>query len=518
MNSLQDTPAGVEALSGLSRFRAGLRACFTRRGDALFEAADAMLCAQGPVRSPVELSLEPEFPAGTAPSTTPWKGRISSSCLRHLLAGLSAPARAGEPLMFAIDITPHARPDAQYADERTMVQVRGKGGDRWLPGWPYSLLVGIQWGSSSWVDPIEARRLRPGEEHTDVTIGQITGLLKDLTATGTWQPGDPPPLVLLDAGNYATDLTHALAGHDVQLLVRLRTTRVFYLDPAPRRPGQMGAPARHGAEFSCSDPARRHAPDFERTAESGQYGTVTVRAWTGLHRKLGSTGRWASWPRDKQLPIVRGTVLQVAVGHLPDGRKPPKDLWLWHAGPVPADPDLLWKAYLRRFDQEHFHRFAKSYLGLASAHLNSAAATDRWVSLAMGAYAQLRLARHLVDDLRRPWHPRPDPAKPLSPCKVRLGSADSAHESAHPPTRPNPPAPARAARKARRTARNPGDRPTARANRPPANTKSDDGSLNCKLSFPGFGHFGRLPASVLLPRRGPSSPRRFQGSACRRPG
>jgi hypothetical protein len=268
---------------------------------------------------------------------------------------------------------------------------------------------------------IEARRLRPGEEHTDVTIGQITGLLKDLTATGKQQPGDPPPLVLLDAGNYATDLTHALAGHDVQLLVRLRTTRVFYRDPPPRRPGQMGAPPRHGAEFSCSDPARRHAPDFERTAQSGLYGTITVRAWTGLHQKLGSTGRWASWPRDKQLPIVRGTVLQVVVGHLPDGRKPPKDLWLWHAGPVPADPDLLWKAYLRRFDQEHFHRFAKSYLGLASAHLNSAAATDRWVALAMAAYAQLRLARHLVDDLRRPWHPRPDPGKPLSPCKVRLG-------------------------------------------------------------------------------------------------
>jgi hypothetical protein len=39
----------------------------------------------------------------------------------------------------------------------------------------------------------------------------------------------------------------------------------------------------------------------------------------------------------------------------------------------------------------------------------------------MAAYAQLRLARHLVDDLRRPWHPRPGPGKPLSPCKVRLG-------------------------------------------------------------------------------------------------
>lgn len=175
------------------------------------------------------------------------RGRISSSRLRRLLAGLSAPARAGEPLMFAIDATPHARPDAQYADERTMVQVRGKGGDRWVPGWPYSLLAGIQWGSSSWVDPIEARRLRPGEEHTDVTIGQVTGLLNDLTATGKRQPGDPPPLVLLDAGNYATDLTCALAGYDVQLLVRLRTTRVFYPGPpaaAAGPDGRAGAPWR----------------------------------------------------------------------------------------------------------------------------------------------------------------------------------------------------------------------------------------------------------------------------------
>ena len=72
MDSLQDAPARVEALCGLSRFRAGLHACFTRRGDALFELADAMLCAQGPVRSPVELSLEPESAAGMALFTMPW--------------------------------------------------------------------------------------------------------------------------------------------------------------------------------------------------------------------------------------------------------------------------------------------------------------------------------------------------------------------------------------------------------------------------------------------------------------
>jgi hypothetical protein len=39
----------------------------------------------------------------------------------------------------------------------------------------------------------------------------------------------------------------------------------------------------------------------------------------------------------------------------------------------------------------------------------------------MVAYTHLRLAGHLVDDLRRPWHPRPDPSRPLSPYQVRLG-------------------------------------------------------------------------------------------------
>ena len=88
MDSLQDTPARVEALSGLSRFRAGLHACFTRRGDALFELADAMLCAQGPVRSPVELSLEPEFRRGHGSVDDALaRGPDQHGRLRRLLAG-----------------------------------------------------------------------------------------------------------------------------------------------------------------------------------------------------------------------------------------------------------------------------------------------------------------------------------------------------------------------------------------------------------------------------------------------
>ncbi|GGW68535.1 hypothetical protein GCM10010381_61750 [Streptomyces xantholiticus] len=51
----------------LSRFRDEFHSCLTRRADALFELADAVLCADGPVRSLVELSL-----VGEAPSWAWW--------------------------------------------------------------------------------------------------------------------------------------------------------------------------------------------------------------------------------------------------------------------------------------------------------------------------------------------------------------------------------------------------------------------------------------------------------------
>ena len=418
---VESDPSCVRALRV---FRRELLGCLTRRGDALFELTDAMLCAQGRVVSPVELSLEPEFRRGHGSVYAALgRGRIDEAALRRLLVGQVAAARPGEPLMFAIDTTPLARPDAVYADSRTMVQVRGKGGDVYLPGWSYSIVVGISWGVSSWVDPIHARRLAPADDHTEVTLAQVRGLLDDLAATGKQPSGGPPPLVMLDAGNDASALSHELAGEYVQVLIRLRSNRVFYTEAGHRRPGQRGAPRRHGQKLSLADPASGPPPDHELSAHSARYGTVRVQAWPNLHQELGRSGHWAGWPPDTRLPIVAGTVIRISVQRLPGGRKPHKDIWLFHTAPPGVEPDLdlLWKAYLRRFDQEHFHRFAKVYLGLQAAHLASAAATDRWVQLTLAAYTQLRLASILAGGQCRPWYPRPKPGAVASPYRTRLG-------------------------------------------------------------------------------------------------
>jgi DDE superfamily endonuclease len=419
-----DEAPPARTLADLDTFRHRLMGCLTRRGDALFELADAMACTSGRVYSPAELSLEPEFRRGHGSAYAALNhGRIDHIALRRLLVEQVAPARPGQPLMFGIDTTPLARPDATFADNRTMVQVRGKGGDVFLPGWSYSVMVAIAWGSSSWVDPLEARRLKPADNHTEVTLDQIRDLLADLAATGKQAPHAPPPLVLLDAGNDPTALAYELHGTWVQTLTRLNSKRVFYTDAPKRAPGQRGAPRRHGRKLSLSNPDSGPPPHTELTAQSPRYGTVRVQAWRNMHQQLQRDGHWAHWPPDTELPIVRGTVIRVSVEHLPGGRKPLKDIWLFHSAPPGTEPDidLLWKAYLRRFDQKHFHRFGKVYLGLRSAHLSSAAATDRWVHLALAVYAQLRTASTLTDEIRRPWHPKPTPGSVASPYQTRLG-------------------------------------------------------------------------------------------------
>jgi hypothetical protein len=85
---------------------------------------------------------------------------------------------------------------------------------------------------------------------------------------------------------------------------------------------------------------------------------------------------------------VRGTVVLVEVNRLPARPYPPQRLWLWWAGAGTPDLDLLWRAYVRRFDLEHTPRVR---------HPEQA---DRGTWLVVAVSTQLRLARPWVVDRR----------------------------------------------------------------------------------------------------------------------
>ena len=60
--------------------------------------------------------------------------------------------------------------------------------------------------------------------------------------------------------------------------------------------------------------------------ETGRYGTAGRLAWGRLHQQLARRAGWEG--HDGELPVVEGTVIRLAVGHLP-GDRSPEPLWLW---------------------------------------------------------------------------------------------------------------------------------------------------------------------------------------------
>jgi DDE superfamily endonuclease len=82
-----------QARQRLAGFRRELYRCFAARADALFELADAVLCADGPVKTLAGLSLAPEHQRGHGALYDAVNcGRVQIARLRRALAGLPLPA------------------------------------------------------------------------------------------------------------------------------------------------------------------------------------------------------------------------------------------------------------------------------------------------------------------------------------------------------------------------------------------------------------------------------------------
>jgi hypothetical protein len=405
----------------LASFRQGLHGCFTARADALFELCDAVLCAEGRVQTLVGLSLAPEHRRGHgALYDAVNAGRVDAARLRWSLAALPLPAWPDGRIRLAVDVSNWLRPDAPTSPERMFCHVyaRGKGNAQMIPGWPYSVVAALEPGRTSWTAPLDAVRLGPDDDETEVTAAQVRDVAVRLAESGHWHEGDPEILIMFDAGYDIARLAFLLADLPVEICGRLRSDRVLCF-PAPPRAGGAGRPARHGAQFRLAAQESWPEPDVTTVTETTRYGTAVASAWNRLHPRL--TGRGAWQDHDGELPVIEGTLIRLQVDHL-SGDRNPRPLWLWssRAGADTAHVDLLWQAFLRRFDLEHTFRLFKQVLGWTAPAIRKPAAADRWTWLIIAAYAQLRLARDLAADLRRPWE-KPAPPGRLTPARVRRG-------------------------------------------------------------------------------------------------
>jgi len=196
----QDNAAARDRLAA---FRAELYRCLTRRGDALFELADAVLCGQGRVQMLAELSLAPEHQRGHGALYDALNcGSVQITGLRWALAAVPLPRWDDGRIGLAVDVSNWLRPDVATSPGRSFCHCygRGKNSTQMIPGWPYSLVAALEPGRTSWVRLLDAIRLGPDDDLAAVTAAQVREVTGRIIAAGHWHHGNPDILVIFDAG------------------------------------------------------------------------------------------------------------------------------------------------------------------------------------------------------------------------------------------------------------------------------------------------------------------------------
>ena len=494
--------ARYRALERLREFRERLLGCLAARGDALFELADAVLCSDRPVRSLVQLSLEPEFRRGHgALYDALAAGRIDDERLFSLLTEVLPPLVDG----------PEAR--AWIAEHDVADRgpgpgaVRGpRGGRRQGPGRVRPLVPAPDSSRRDLLSPA-GRLVLAGPRARPPRRLPLQGLVQDHARLGVpARRRHRAPAHRLGSGRRRpaddsrdTDRADGRPGQECAAPPappagrrRFRLRRGLQRRRAHRRP-----PAARPTSWSASRPAASSTtrpPGPARTAarapragsplpgagsprrggrgqgsrgrkrplppapepdeelilpDTPLYGTVRAEAWHDVHPQVHGDRGWFAG-RDK-LPVLRGTLVHVTAERLPDGRDPHRHLALARR-PGPLSTDELWRCYLARFDIEHAISSLKGTLGLTAAKVRTPEQADRWARVVIAAHAQLLLARPLAGDLRRPWEKPPDASRPLAPGRVRRGFRNIRLDWAPRPCRETfPPRPRQAQRKQQRT-------------------------------------------------------------------
>ncbi len=186
-----DQSVTAEAAERLRGFRGQLYGCLGRRADELFELTDALLCAEGPVRSLVGLCLVPEHRRGHGALYDALNcGTVGVDRLREQLAELPVPRMFGGRIVLAVDATGWLRPDAETCPDRLFCHVygRGRAADQQIPGWPYQLVVALESGPTSWTAALDVVRLGPADDATAITANQLRTVIERLRSARYCSP------------------------------------------------------------------------------------------------------------------------------------------------------------------------------------------------------------------------------------------------------------------------------------------------------------------------------------------
>jgi hypothetical protein len=408
-------------MTALEQYRLAVYHTFVRRADAAMDLLDVLSGNSG-VRSVVTLSLEAGFRrmySSIYAVTDQCFGTQDTEARRlreQELLGIIGPYLL-HPIqrkfwLFGLDATSVPRVFADTLADRSFVHYPNPvGGNKPITiGRQYSCLAYLPEkapAEPAWVVPVVLRRITTQETDLQVGLAQIDLLLSDASLA----LHDELCVNVGDSRYSATEFLSQAAQHaNLINIARLRGTRVLYHSaPAPATDSPArGHPTWYGMRFDLREPTTWGQPDATvQDAYRSRHGhnyTVEIQAWYDLLMRDKNGFVMHTQP----FTLVRIRLLTA------DGQAVFKrDLWLVVVGERRHDLALLevQQAYFQRYDLEHFFRFGKQRLLLASFQTPDDEHEVTWVQIVQLAYVQLYLTRTLAGSSPRPWE-RYLPARP----------------------------------------------------------------------------------------------------------
>jgi len=375
-------------LNTLQDFRHGMYTCFGLAKDALFNLVDA-LCSEAAASSFPELSFSPFFERSWASLYEALEdGQIDAQRLRQLFVDFAPLPEAGEIVFVGVDTSNLYRPEAETAEDRTLVPIANlpKNTHAASPGWVFShvVLLPKQAGQATFM--LDTARVASNELATQVAARQLRAVVALLLARGLH------PIIVGDRWYACAPFLTRLADVEACCLLRVKSNRVFYR-PAPERlPGQLGASRKDGERFQCKDESSHGEADESWEGVDAKGARIQVRCWKHLHLRTA---------RDIELSVI-----QIIRYGASDKARDPKISWFVWKGERPAPLAEISPSYRLRYSQEHGYRFDKQELLWDGPRLSTPQRTERWTHLVACAHNLLVLARPLVEGCYRPWETR----------------------------------------------------------------------------------------------------------------
>jgi hypothetical protein len=407
----------TKPITQLQQFREELYQFFTARPDALLDLLDA-LSSSPDARSVVELSLSPLFRRGyssigdaiehlfqpTHPETADAERQTWRKELARLIGHHLPPPAPRKFWLLGTDVVPVPRPFAATLADRSYVhQPNLVAGNKPVTiGHQYSLVGYLppktHPSAPPWVVPLHVRRVPSAEKPTLVGAAQLVALVED--------PAQPFHANLCV---HVADSAYSAVKYVAQVaplphlvnVIRTAENRVFYRQySAQQTGGGSGHPHWYGEPFDLKVPTTWGTPDVTAetsfTTKHGRRYRVQLQGWHNLLRHSKRGLPMHCYP----FTLIRAVVL--------DEQGQPvfqRALWLMVVGERRSELSLVeaWEAYRQRYDLEHYFRFGKQRLLLATYQTPEVEHEENWLVVTQLATVQLWLARELAGAQLRPW-------------------------------------------------------------------------------------------------------------------